>query len=86
MFHQISAKPQQVQERLTRQIAHTIEEYLNPLGVCVVIEAAHMCMVMRGVQKVGASTITSCVLGVVQKDPKTRQEIMGFIRGSSAKL
>ena len=78
--------PPQVQERLTREIAHTIQEYLQPLGVAVVVEAKHMCMVMRGVQKTSASTVTSCVLGECQKDARTRAEIMGLINRGQAHL
>jgi len=73
------ARRLQVQERLTRQIAHAIQDAIKPLGVCVVIEATHMCMVMRGVQKSSARTVTSCVLGACQKDPRTRAEIFSLI-------
>ncbi|CDQ82065.1 unnamed protein product [Oncorhynchus mykiss] len=64
----------QVQERLTKQIAMAISEALQPAGVAVVIEAAHMCMVMRGVQKMNSRTVTSCMLGVFREDPKTRED------------
>eukprot|EP01064_Diplonema_japonicum_P031989 TRINITY_DN5912_c2_g2_i2.p1 TRINITY_DN5912_c2_g2~~TRINITY_DN5912_c2_g2_i2.p1 ORF type:complete len:379 (+),score=62.25 TRINITY_DN5912_c2_g2_i2:51-1187(+) len=76
----------QVQERLTKQIAYSIQDALQPQGVAVVIEAAHMCMVMRGVQKVAARTVTSCVLGVVKKDARTRQEIFGLIGNGGSKM
>merc|ERR1712142_471051 len=66
----------QVQERLTKQIALAIHDALQPTGVAVVIEAAHMCMVMRGVEKPGASTITSCMLGTFKDDAKTREEFL----------
>lgn len=66
----------QVQERLTKQIAVALTEAVQPNGVGVVIEATHMCMVMRGVQKVGAVTATSCMLGVFREDPKTREEFL----------
>nr|XP_057928246.1 GTP cyclohydrolase 1-like [Doryrhamphus excisus] len=66
----------QVQERLTKQIASAIVEALEPTGVAVVIEAVHMCMVMRGVQKINANTVTSAMLGAFNDDPKTRKEFL----------
>lgn len=70
----------QVQERLTAQIADALQGLLKPKGVAVVVEATHMCMVMRGVQKPGSWTSTSAVRGVFAEDAKTRQEFMGLIR------
>jgi GTP cyclohydrolase I len=71
----------QVQERLTQQIAQTLFDELDPLGVMVVIEAEHTCMTLRGVKKPGAITITSAVLGGFRKDPRTRAEAMSLIKG-----
>ena len=70
----------QVQERLTAQIADALQGLLQPKGVAVVVEASHMCMVMRGVQKPGSWTSTSAVRGVFADDAKTRQEFMSLIR------
>ena len=76
------ARRLQVQERITAQIADAIQGLLQPQGVAVVIEATHMCMVMRGVQKSGSWTATSAMRGVFAEDPRTRQEFMSLIRHS----
>jgi len=74
----------QVQERMTRQIAEGLQRHLEPLGVGVVVEAAHLCMQMRGVEKQHSRAITSSVLGIFQSDPRTRAEFMGLVRGTPA--
>jgi len=69
----------QVQERMTQQIADTIEKYLQPIGVAVVAEAFHMCMMMRGVEKQNSSATTSAMHGVFQDDARTRMEFLDLI-------
>lgn len=73
------ARRPQMQERLTAQIADLLVEKLKPRGVCVVIEAEHMCMSMRGVNKPGSVTITSAVRGLFRSDQRTRQEVFSLI-------
>ncbi len=73
------ARRLQVQERLTVQIRDCIQEALNPMGVAVVIEASHMCMQMRGVEKQGSATTTSAFTGIFLSDPRTREEFMTLI-------
>ena len=75
----------QVQERLTNQIADTLRVTLKPLGVAVVLEATHLCMSMRGVQKQNSTAVTSAMLGVLRDDARTRMEFLELIRnrGSS---
>ena len=75
------ARRLQLQERLTSEIANTLFDRLQPLGVMVVIEAEHTCMTLRGVKKPGAMTVTSAVLGGFRKDPRTRAEAMALITG-----
>ena len=74
------ARRLQVQERLTVQIRDCIQEALNPMGVAVVIEASHMCMQMRGVEKQESSTTTSAFTGIFLRDHRTREEFMELIR------
>ncbi|MDI6901064.1 MAG: GTP cyclohydrolase I FolE [Anaerosomatales bacterium] len=78
----VYARRPQVQERMTSQIADTLVEHLDPQGVLVVIEAEHLCMSMRGVQKPGAITTTSAVRGIFSRNPATRAEAMSLIKGS----
>ncbi|KYO41227.1 GTP cyclohydrolase 1 isoform B [Alligator mississippiensis] len=77
---EIFSRRLQVQERLTKQIAMAITEALKPAGVAVVVEASHMCMLMRGVQKMNSRTITSTMLGVLREDPKSREEFLTLIK------
>ena len=70
----------QVQERLTNEIAETIKEKINPLGVAVVLEGTHLCMSMRGVEKQNSTAVTSAMLGVFREDARTRSEFLSLIR------
>jgi GTP cyclohydrolase I len=80
------ARRLQVQERLTEQVASAIEEVLKPIGVGVVIEAYHLCMMMRGVEKQNSKTITSALHGSFRDDAKTRDEFLRLAYGPSASL
>uniref|UniRef100_A0A182NJ51 GTP cyclohydrolase 1 n=1 Tax=Anopheles dirus TaxID=7168 RepID=A0A182NJ51_9DIPT len=73
---EIFSRRLQVQERLTKQIAVAVTQAVQPAGVAVIIEGVHMCMVMRGVQKINSKTVTSTMLGVFRDDPKTREEFL----------
>lgn len=75
------ARRLQIQEKMTSEIAHAIEEVLRPQGVGVVIEAEHSCMTLRGVDAPGASLTTSALLGVVRDDARTREEFLRLVRG-----
>jgi GTP cyclohydrolase I len=77
----VFARRLQVQERLNRQIADALQHHLEPQGVAVVMEATHLCMVMRGVQKQNSKTITSSMLGVFESQHRTREEFMRLIQG-----
>lgn len=74
----------QVQERLTTQIAQTIMEKVRPQGVGVIIEARHLCMIMRGVEKQNSVAVTSAMLGVFRDSAQTRQEFLNLVRGRQA--
>ena len=77
----VFARRLQVQERLTSQVANTIRDRVTPLGVAVVMEATHLCMAMRGVEKQNSVTTTSAMLGVFQQDARTRHEFLQLIQG-----
>jgi GTP cyclohydrolase IA len=77
---EVFARRLQIQERMTNQIAETIREKINPLGVAVVIEATHLCMAMRGVEKQNSFAITSAMLGGFRSDARTRMEFLELIR------
>ena len=80
------ARRLQIQEKLTAQIANTIQQVLEPRGVAVVIEAAHQCMTTRGVHKPGVAMVTSRMLGAFRDDPTTRREFLEMIRGPRGSL
>jgi GTP cyclohydrolase I len=77
---EIFARRLQVQERLTNQIAETLREKIRPLGVAVVMEASHLCMSMRGVEKQNSVAVTSAMLGAFQHDARTRMEFLDLIK------
>jgi GTP cyclohydrolase I len=77
------ARRLQVQERLTTQIAEAIQNAIQPLGVGVVIEARHLCMMMRGVEKQHSAAVTSAMLGAFRNSQRTREEFLALIRSRS---
>ena len=77
------ARSLQVQERMTQQIANWLQDNLHPKGVGVILEAEHMCMALRGVEKPGSTTVTSALLGAVRNDPRTRDEFLRLARPDS---
>ncbi|MBI4475811.1 MAG: GTP cyclohydrolase I FolE [Acidobacteria bacterium] len=77
---EIFSRRLQLQERMTNQIAETIEQRINPLGVAVVVEATHLCMAMRGVEKQNAFALTSAMLGAFRNNPTTRMEFLELIK------
>lgn len=79
---EILARRPQVQERLTAQIADTLVAGTNPMGAAVVVEAEHLCMVMRGIKKPGSKIVTSVNRGVFRTDPRTRAEFLSFTRAN----
>jgi GTP cyclohydrolase I len=81
---ELFARELQIQERLTMQIANWLKDHLAPRGVGVVLEAEHLCMSLRGVQKLGATTLTSALHGLVRDDPRTRHEFLALAGGGHA--
>jgi GTP cyclohydrolase IA len=77
---ELFARELQLQERLTMQVAECLQEHLRPKGVGVVVEAEHLCMSLRGVQKAGTRTTTSALLGLLRDDARTRQEFLSLVR------
>jgi GTP cyclohydrolase I len=77
---EVFARRLQVQERLTHQIAHALDEAVQPRGVAVVMEARHLCMMIRGVEKQTSRMVTSAVLGAFREDRRTRDEFMDLLR------
>ncbi|MGE0733417.1 MAG: GTP cyclohydrolase I FolE [Alphaproteobacteria bacterium] len=83
---QVYSKRMQIQEKLTAQIANTIDKILQPKGVAVVLEGAHQCMTTRGIHKPGATMVTSRMLGAFRNDPSTRREFLAMIGNPSQQL
>lgn len=79
---EVYAKRLQIQEKLTAQVANTLQTVLQPRGVAVVIEAAHQCMTTRGIRKPGVTMVTSRMLGAFRDDPRTRAEFLAMIGGA----
>lgn len=77
---EVFARRLQIQERLTQQIAQAIDEILKPQGVAVVVEAAHMCMVMRGIQKTSSVTTTGCRTGIFRKDKDAEEQFQFLLK------
>jgi GTP cyclohydrolase I len=77
------ARRLQVQERLTVEIAEAIRDHVKPRGVAVVVEAMHLCMIMRGVEKQHSVAVTSCMLGAFRDQQQTREEFLSFVRKGS---
>jgi GTP cyclohydrolase I len=82
----VFARRLQVQERLTRDVADAIDEAIHPQGVAVILEAQHLCMMMRGVEKQHSSTVTSAMLGVFKTQLQTRNEFLSLVRRSGSSL
>lgn len=82
---EVYAKRLQIQEKLTAQVANTLQEVLQPRGVAVVMEAGHQCMTTRGVHKHGVTMVTSRMLGAFRDDPRTRHEFLTMIGGGTAR-
>lgn len=83
---EVYAKRLQIQEKMTSQIANTIDEVLEPLGVAVVIEATHQCMTTRGIHKPGVTMVTSRMLGAFREDEKTRREFLAMIGNPASSM
>ena len=83
---EVYAKRLQIQEKLTAQVANTINDVLKPKGVAVVIEAAHQCMTTRGIHKPGVTMVTSRMLGAFRDDPSTRREFLAMIGGQRSSI
>ncbi len=82
----VFARRLQVQERLTRQVGEAIQDAINPQGVAVILEAQHLCMMMRGVEKQRSSTVTSAMFGVFKSQLQTRNEFLSLVRQQGSGL